>query len=126
MILQKLFWLALAGAFGTIARYGLAGLVHRLAGAGFPWGTLAVNVVGCFVAGLLWTLFEQRLPVAPDTRLLILVGFMGAFTTFSAYILETSHLFRSAAWGAALTHIVLQNLFGFVGLFAGFACARWS
>ena len=124
MMLQKLFWLAFAGAVGTVARYGMAGMVQRLIGAAFPWGILIVNVIGCFAAGLIWTLFEHRIPVSHQTRLLILVGFMGAFTTFSAYILETSHLFKAAAWIPALLHILLQNLFGFIGLFAGFACAR--
>src|SRR3990172_253106 len=82
-MIHKLALLALAGSLGTLARYGLAGLVHRYDGASFPWGTLAVNVTGCFLVGLLAALFESRWPVTGETRVILLVGFMGAFTTFS-------------------------------------------
>ena len=58
-MLQKLALLALAGALGTLARYGLAGFVHKISGASFPWGTVVVNLTGCFLAGLLWSLFER-------------------------------------------------------------------
>jgi len=121
---HKLLWLALAGATGTLARYGLAGLVHRISGASFPWGTLAVNIMGCFLAGLLWALFEHRWPVAGETRVLILVGFMGAFTTFSAFILETGELFRAAEWLQAAGNILLQNGLGFTALLIGIGLGR--
>ena len=65
-MIQKLALLAVAGAMGTLARYGLAGLVHRICDTPLPWGTLVVNVVGCFVAGLLWALFEDRWPVSGE------------------------------------------------------------
>ena len=81
-MVQKLLWLSLAGAVGTLARYSLAGVVHRISGVSFPWGTLTVNIFGCFVAGVLWALFENRWPLSGETRVLVLVGFMGAFTTF--------------------------------------------
>jgi CrcB protein len=93
---HKVILLALAGATGTLARYGLAGFVHRISGASFPFGTLAVNVIGCFMAGLLWTLFEHRWSVPGETRAILMLGFLGAFTTFSAFILETGELIRSA------------------------------
>ncbi len=123
-MLYKLLLLALAGSLGTLARYGLAGLIHRTAGTTFPWGTLAVNVLGCFLAGLLWSLFESRWPVTSATRTIVLVGFMGAFTTFSAYILETGALARSAEWLPAMGNIALQNGLGFIALIAGAALAR--
>jgi len=121
---QKLVWLALAGALGTLARYGLAGFVHRINGVSFPWGTLAVNLAGCFFAGLLWSMFENRWPVSGETRTLLLVGFMGAFTTFSALILETGELLRSAEWVHAAANLTLHNGLGFVALFAGAALGR--
>lgn len=123
-MIQKLAWLALAGALGTLARYGLAGFVHRINGASFPWGTVVVNLTGCFLAGMLWTLFENRWPVSGETRTLVLVGFMGAFTTFSALILETSELLRSAEWMYAAANVAMQNGLGFVALFAGVALGR--
>lgn len=123
-MLHKLAWLALAGALGTLARYGLAGLVHRLDGSSFPWGTFIVNVVGCFAVGVLWTLFESRWPVSSETRTIILVGFMGAFTTFSAFVLESGGLARSAEWLYVAMNITGQTGLGFAALFAGAALGR--
>jgi CrcB protein len=123
-MIQKLAWLSLAGAMGTLARYGLAGLVHRIDGSSFPWGTVAVNIIGCFVAGWLYVIFENRWAVSGETRTIILVGFMGAFTTFSAMILETGVLLRSTDWMYAAGNIALQNGVGFISLWAGMALAR--
>ncbi len=120
----KLAVLAAAGALGTLARYGLTGAVHKLKGTAFPWGTLAVNLIGCLIAGFIWTLFEGRKPVDAETRTLILVGFMGAFTTFSAFILDTGHLIRAADWTSAAANISVQNVVGIVALFAGMALGR--
>ncbi len=111
----KLFWLALAGCFGTLARYSLAGWVYQFTGAAFPWGTAAVNISGCLLAGILWGLFEQRWAVSGEIRAAILVGFMGAFTTFSTMVLETMELVRVGQWFAAIANLSLQNA---VGLFA--------
>jgi CrcB protein len=120
----KLLSLALAGALGTVSRYLLQGLVHRLAGSSFPWGTFAVNACGCFLTGLLWTLFEHRWPASGQVRTLVLVGFMGAFTTFSSFILETSELMRAAEWLHAAGNLLGQNSLGFVALVAGLALGR--
>ena len=125
-MVQKLLLLALAGALGTLARYGLAGFVHKLNGASFPWGTVTVNVTGCFVVGLLWALFEHRWSVPGQTRVLILIGFMGAFTTFSAFSLETGELFRDAQWLPAAGNILLQNGLGFAALFVGVGVGRMA
>ena len=125
-MVQKLLWLSLAGAVGTLTRYGLAGVVHRISGVSFPWGTLTVNVFGCFVAGVLWTLFENRWPLSGETRVLVLVGFMGAFTTFSAFILETGELVRSAEWMHAAANVLLQNGLGFAALVSGAALGRMA
>lgn len=123
-MVQKIILLSLAGATGTLARYGLAGFVHRISGASFPFGTLAVNALGCFLAGLLWTLFEHRWPVPGETRAILLVGFLGAFTTFSAYILETGELFRSAQFVHAAANVFVQTTLGLTALFAGIFLGR--
>ena len=123
-MILKLSCLALAGALGTLARFGLSGFVQRVSGASFPWGTVIVNVTGCFLAGLLWSLFENRWEVSGQTRLLVLVGFMGAFTTFSTLILETSELLRSAKWMYAAINVTMQNGLGFIALFGGVALGR--
>lgn len=124
-MILKLVWLALAGACGTLARYGLAGIVHKVNdAASFPWGTVAVNLAGCFLAGFLWMIFELRWPVSGETRAIVMVGFMGAFTTFSSLILETSMLFRSAEWMNAAVNLTMQNGLGFLALFAGAMIGR--
>jgi len=123
-MIQKLVLLALAGAVGTLARYGLSGLVHRIDGVTFPWGTIVVNVLGCFIVGLLWSLFENRWTISGETRIIILVGFIGAFTTFSAMILESSELIRSAEWFRAVGNITIQNVVGFIALFGGSVLGR--
>ena len=120
----RLLWLALAGAAGTLARYGIAGLIQRYAGASFPWGTLAVNVSGCFMAGTLWSLFEYRWPVSGEVRAVALIGFMGALTTFSGFALETSELLRAAEWLRAAGNILAQNGLGLAALLAGLALGR--
>ena len=123
-MIQKLVWLALAGALGTLSRYGLSGFVYRHNTGPFPWGTIAVNLTGCFLAGFLWTLFESRWPVTGEVRTAVLVGFLGAFTTFSTLIFETGEMLRLAEWMNAAGNIALQNVLGIVALFAGVAIGR--
>lgn len=112
----KLLWLGVAGAAGTVARYSLAGFVQQAGNGSFPWGTLAVNVVGCLVAGLFWAIAEDRTAISGETRVIVLVGFMGAFTTFSAFMAETGELLQDAEWTWALGNLTLQNVLG-VGMF---------
>lgn len=123
-MLKELAWLAVAGAVGTLARYGLGGLVQKYAGAGFPWGTLAVNVLGCFLFGLVWTLAEERLLISGQTRFILLTGFMGAFTTFSTFAFESGQLLRYADWPLVAANVAAQNLLGVGCLFLGFALGR--
>ncbi len=121
---RKLLWLAGAGALGTLARYGLAGLVQRLHDGGFPWGTLVVNALGCFLFGIVWTLAEERLVIGGELRLVVLVGFMGAFTTFSTYAFETSAMLRDAEWMLAAANALSQNVLGIICFFLGVAVGR--
>lgn len=121
---RKILLIAVAGALGTLSRYGLAGLTHRILGSSFPWGTLIVNLTGCFFAGVLWTLFENRWPVPGETRVIFLMGFMGAFTTFSAFILETGQLMRSAEWLLAAANLFVQFGMGILALFTGMMIGR--
>ena len=123
-MIQKLALLALAGGMGALARYGLAGFVQKISGVSFPWGTLVVNLTGCFLAGLLWSLFENRWNVSGETRTVVLVGFMGAFTTFSTFIFETGDLLRSAQWMYATANLTIQNGIGLLALFIGMAVGR--
>jgi CrcB protein len=122
-MVQKIALIAAAGAAGALARYGLTGLTQRIAdrfgGGEFPWATAVVNIVGCFVVGVLWMAAEHRLALSPPARAAIFIGFLGAFTTFSTYVLETGHLMRDAQWWPAVGNIALQNGVGLAALVAG-------
>jgi fluoride exporter len=115
--------IALAGALGALARYGLSDVVQRWAGPRFPLGTLMVNVLGCFLLGLLATLSLERWSISPTTRTAVLIGFLGAFTTFSTFSYETLALMREGAiWRAAL-NILLSVLVCLAAAWAGVALA---
>ena len=118
--MKRLLILALAGALGTLARYGLGGLVQRIAGPAFPWGTFMVNAIGCFLFGLVWTFSERRLLISPEHRIVILAGFMGAFTTFSSFAFETSRQLQDAQWGFAAANMLLNNIVGIALIYLGF------
>ena len=123
---QNLVWLAVAGAVGTLARYGVTVWVQPQApGTWFAWGTLAVNASGCLLFGLVWALLEKgSFGFGPEPRLYVLTGFMGAFTTFSTYAFETGQLIEEGQWVAALINMATQNVLGLVLLMIGFAVGR--
>jgi CrcB protein len=123
-LLQKLLWIAVAGALGALARYGFGGLVQQRFGGSFPWGTFAVNVLGCFLFGLIWSLAEDRMLISSHTRTIALVGFLGAFTTFSTFVFETGEFLRDSQWLFAIANVALQNTVGVVFLFLGLAMGR--
>lgn len=122
---MKWVLLACAGAVGTLARYGLSTAVQRWSGHAFPWGTFAVNIIGCFLFGLIWGVLEQRQATLGMWRTVALVGFLGSFTTFSSFAHDSGALLRGAEWFAAAANIVGQNVLGLLALFAGLAIARW-
>lgn len=123
--MQKLIFLAGAGALGALTRYGIAGMVQKWTGPAFPWGTVAVNILGCLAVGLLWALFEDKITISSEMRVIVLVGFMGAFTTFSTFIAETGELIRTAQWAWAAGNVVLQNTVGLLAFFAGTTIGKW-
>jgi len=124
-MMQRLMMVAVAGALGTLARYGLGGAVERAAGGDYPWGTLAVNVLGCFLFGLVWSLANERLVISRETQIILLGGFMGAFTTFSTFIFDTHGLMQDARWLLATGNVLIQTLVGMGSLFLGIVAARF-
>ena len=122
--MQKLLLIGLAGALGALTRYGLSGFVQRYSGFTFPVGTLVVNLLGTFLFGFIWSLVEQRLVISVETRVVILSGFLGAFTTFSSFMFETSALVGDGQWGYALLNITAQIVLGMVAIFLGLAAGR--
>ena len=122
--MQKLLLIGLAGALGALARYGLSGFVQRHSGFTFPVGTLVVNLLGTFLFGFIWGLVEQRLVISVETRVIILSGFLGAFTTFSSFMFETSALIDEGQWAFAALNVGAQITFGLAAMFLGLAAGR--
>ncbi len=122
--MTKLALIAVFGAAGALARFGLGGLVARIYGGTFPAGTFVVNFIGCFLFGLVWPLAEERLLISSETRTIILVGFIGSFTTFSTLVFETGELLRDSEWALALVNMGGQIMLGLIGLIAGMAIGR--
>lgn len=123
-VMDKILLLALAGAFGTLLRYWLSVAMHTLFGPGFPWGTWTVNILGCFLFGLFWILIQERGILPAHLRIVVLVGFMGAFTTFSTYIFECSALVQDTQWLKLGLNLMGQNILGFFALYLGFSLGR--
>lgn len=119
----KILLIALAGAAGTLARYWISGFVNRQTAA-FPWGTITVNLLGCFLFGLVWILAEERALIGPAARTVILIGFMGGLTTFSSLAGDTMGLLRDAQYLRAFANVALQNTAGLALLWLGIITGR--
>lgn len=115
--------IALGGALGALLRYGVSGLAYRLAGEGFPWGTLAVNLAGCLAIGILWAAFE-RAPLSAEWSAFLFVGLLGAFTTYSTFALESMNLLRDGETLLALANVVGSSVGGILLAFGGLLAAR--
>lgn len=99
---------------GGVARYVLAGAVYQVVGTRFPYGTLAVNLSGCFLIGLLNSLAESKFLLGPNARVMLMIGFCGAFTTLSTLMLETSNLMKDGETVQALTNVAATIILGFL------------
>ena len=120
---MKILMILAGGAVGSLARYLISGLPYRFVDQIFPWGTLAVNLIGSFFIGLLWGVFEEQ-NLSPNFRSLVFVGFLGGFTTFSTYSLETLNFLRDGEYKLGLVNVLANNILGIGLAFVGFAVAR--
>ncbi|MEO8193885.1 MAG: fluoride efflux transporter CrcB [Gemmatimonadales bacterium] len=120
-----ILWIALGGATGSVLRYLLGGVVQRVAGVGFPVGTLAVNVTGCFIIGVL-TQHYMNVQTHPAMRAALITGFCGGFTTFSAFSIETAGLLEGGVYGKAAAYILLSLTVCILATFGGMAAARYG
>src|ERR1044072_868112 len=120
----RLLLVGLAGLAGTLCRYWLFGVVVRRYGEAFPFGTLAVNLIGCFAAGLLFHFMQERNAFSETARAAVFVGLLGGFTPFSAYGLQSFELMREGRMGVAALNVVASNLLGLLLVFAGYAAAK--
>ncbi len=113
------------GSIGTLARYGLQGLVQYNMETTFPAGTLAVNLIGCFLLGVVGEYGLDHLAFPPEWRIAITVGFIGAFTTFSTFTWETVRLFEDGDWLRACVYVTVSVLGGIMLLRGGMKLAKW-
>ena len=114
----------LGGGVGSVCRYLMSVFIGSLWDGAFPLGTFLINIIGCFLIGFLGGLSE-RMTVEPNLRLLLQTGFLGGFTTFSSFGLETTQLARSGEYGLASANMLASNLVGIAFVFSGFALSRW-
>jgi len=123
--LPRLLLIGLAGFVGTLARYWLSGWTARRFGETFPAGTLIVNLLGCFLAGLLAYLMFERFVVSPTARTVLLIGLLGGFTTFSSFGLQSFNLLRDGEVGLALANILVSNTVGIFMVWLGYSVAKF-
>lgn len=123
-MLTKILYICAGGAAGSLSRYWLSGLAQRLVGGSFPLGTFVVNMLGCLFFGAVWGFLENRLLPGSEIRILLLTGFMGAFTTFSTYMFETAELVKHGQMTIALLNVVGQSVAGLLLVLAGIALGR--
>lgn len=118
-------WIALGGAMGSVARFWLGNTVARFSGEGFPWGTLFVNMTGCFIIGFFATLTgrDGLWPQSDLVRQFFMTGVLGGFTTFSAFSWQTLVLAHSGQWGRAGLYVAASLVVCLLAVTAGHATA---
>lgn len=124
MSLRLLVLVALGGALGSVARFVVADVMQRTLGRGFPYGTLTVNVLGSFIIGVVAVLLIERGTADAAWRALIIVGFLGGFTTFSSFSLDTLNLLRDGGAGPALANIAGNLILSLTACAAGLLLTR--
>jgi len=116
-------WIGLAGAVGALARFAVGTWTQDHVSNTFPAGTFLVNVLGCFIFGVVWSLAQEE-RISQDLRLILLAGFAGAFTTFSTYIFDAVQLYGSQSWRALVLSFLGQLLLGALAMVLGLRLGR--
>jgi CrcB protein len=120
----RLLLITVFGAVGTLARYSLQGLVQIKMGSTFPFGTLLINLTGCFLLGLVGQVTLNRMIVSPEWRVAIAVGFFGGYTTFSSFGWETAKMLEAGEWLRATTYVAASVVCGLLLSVAGIRLAN--
>ena len=122
--MNLVFAIGAGGALGAALRYMMSVAIMRVVGGDMPWGTLTVNVLGCFIMGLLAEAFALRYQLGPEMRAFLTTGILGGFTTFSAFSLDVALLIERGNWGGAAAYAAGSVLLSVGGLFAGLWLVR--
>lgn len=122
--MTQILAIAAGGSIGAVMRFLVSTGVYGWFGRGFPYGTLVVNVLGSLVMGLLYELFLQRLSVSPEIRAVLLVGFLGAFTTFSTFSIETINLIEQGYLIKAITNVLASVVLCILAAWCGLQIVR--
>jgi CrcB protein len=122
--MSRTLFVGIAGLAGTLLRYWLSGFVARRYGETFPVGTMVINVLGCLLAGAIFNLTEERFLMNPTLRTVILIGFLGGFTTFSSYGLQTFTLLRDGEFGLATLNVAVSNVLGLFMVWLGYGLVK--
>jgi CrcB protein len=122
--MKTVIGIAIAGAIGALARFGVEGWVSSRSGDGFPWGTFVVNVTGAFILGFVFTVLTEKFRVEPWLRTTLTVGFLGAYTTFSTLSFETFRLIEDGAVGLGMVNAVGSLTAGLVAVYLGVVLGR--
>ncbi|HEY8448391.1 MAG TPA: fluoride efflux transporter CrcB [Thermomicrobiales bacterium] len=117
-------WIGLGGLVGCNLRFIVGRAVADRLGSAFPYGTFLVNCTGSLLIGVIATLIAERFSVPASVRPLVIIGFLGGYTTFSSYTLEALALIEQGAWGRALVYVVGSNVLGLLACYAGMVLAR--
>jgi len=117
-------WVGIGGFLGANARYAMGRLVADRLGSGYPWGTFLVNLTGSVLIGVLLTILLDRAVADPFWRLVLVIGFLGGYTTFSSYTFEAVALAMGGKWVAAAIYVLGSNVLGLAACGAGIALAR--
>ncbi len=120
---MKFVYVILGAAIGASARYVLSGWISSATTGDFPWGTLAVNLLGCLIIGVAWGVGEHG-DWSIGLRTFLFVGILGSFTTFSSFGLETLSLIRGGGWVYALAYVSASNIVGLCLVWAGFSAGH--
>jgi CrcB protein len=123
--MYELIAIALGGALGAISRYLAVEWVNTYVGKTFPFGTMSVNVMGSFFIGMLYVLIVQKLHLAPEFKAILVVGFLGSFTTFSTFTLETFSLIENGLYAQAGMYIFSSVSLGLLAVWAGITAGKF-
>ena len=125
--MTNLLWVGCGGFIGSICRYSLNGLIQRfLTQPWLPYGTLVINLLGCFLIGLLSGLSEMRQFLSPEFRLMVFIGLLGGFTTFSTFGYESYGLAKNGNFSAMLFNIAIHVIFGLFAVWLGDSIAKFK